>query len=135
MCGIAGIARFQPTGQQALLNAMVETLRHRGPDDDGTAEFAEDGVGLGVRRLSIIDIAGGHQPMSDETGRYTVVFNGEIYNFRELWGELIGLGHRFSSDHSDTEVVVHGFEEWGTKLFARLNGMFALLSGTVSTAD
>jgi asparagine synthase (glutamine-hydrolysing) len=126
MCGIAGAARFQPTEQGALIQAMVSSLRHRGPDDDGVAEFPEVGVVLGMTRLSILDIVGGKQPMTDEASRYSLIFNGEIYNFRELWSELLQLGHRFVSDHSDTEVIVHGFEEWGTAVFERLNGMFAI---------
>jgi asparagine synthase (glutamine-hydrolysing) len=126
MCGIAGIARFRPENQRGVLEAMVASLRHRGPYEGGSAEFAQDGVALGMRRLSILDIGGGHQPMTDETGRYTLIFNGEIYNFRELWTELADRGHRFTSDHSDTEVIVHGFEDWGTGVFARLNGMFAI---------
>ena len=105
---------------------MVDAVRHRGPDDDGHYESADQGVALGMTRLSIVDIEGGHQPMFDERGRYALVFNGEIYNFRELWKDLVGLGHRFASDHSDTEVIVHGFEEWGTDVFRRLNGMFAI---------
>jgi asparagine synthase (glutamine-hydrolysing) len=105
---------------------MVASLIHRGPDDEGIAEFPEDGAALGMRRLSILDIAGGHQPMTDEAGRYCLVFNGEIYNYKELWKELAKAGHRFLSDHSDTEVIVHGFEEWGSSLFRRLNGMFAI---------
>ena len=79
-----------------------------------------------MTRLSILDIAGGHQPMFDERRRYALVFNGEIYNYRDLWDELVALGHEFKTDHSDTEVIVHGFEEWGTALFERLNGMFAI---------
>lgn len=126
MCGIAGVARFRPDHQSALMGAMVASLRHRGPDDDGVVEFPDDGVVLGMTRLSILDIAGGHQPMTDEAGRYSLIFNGEIYNYRDLWTELVQLGHRFVTDHSDTEVIVHGFEEWGTDLFERLNGMFAV---------
>jgi asparagine synthase (glutamine-hydrolysing) len=126
MCGIAGVVRFRPEQRGALIGAMVASLRHRGPDDDGVVQFPDDGAVLGMTRLSILDIAGGRQPMTDEAGRYSLIFNGEIYNYRDLWTELVRLGHRFVTDHSDTEVIVHGFEEWGTEVFERLNGMFAV---------
>src|SRR5262245_2933024 len=102
---------------------MTRTIAHRGPDDDGYL-FA-DSLGLGFRRLSIIDLAGGHQPMSDAEETVWVVFNGEIYNFRELRRELEGRGHRFRTS-SDTEAIVHGYKEWGTGVFDRLNGMFGV---------
>lgn len=103
---------------------MVQTLVHRGPDEDGL--WAENGVALGMRRLSIIDVATGHQPMFNEDNSIAVVFNGEIYNYIELRDELIAAGHRFRSDHSDTEVVVHLYEQYGDAFLDRLNGMFAI---------
>ncbi len=119
MCGIAGIIGFE---DKALLRRMCKTIAHRGPDDEGF--FFDKGVGLGHRRLSIIDLAGGHQPMSNEDGSVWVVFNGEIFNFRELRRELEGRGHRFRTN-SDTEVLVHGYEEYGMGIPNRLRGMFA----------
>ena len=126
MCGIAGSVRFRPADQTALIDAMVASLRHRGPDDEGTHEIREQGVAVGMTRLSILDIAGGHQPMFGADGRYSLVFNGEVYNYRELRIELEGLGQVFQTDHSDTEVILRGFEQWGTAVFERLNGMFAV---------
>ena len=104
---------------------MTERLAHRGPDGDGIWIDREAGVHLGHRRLAIVDIAGGHQPMWNEDGRVGVVFNGQIYNHLELRAELVRLGHVFRSSHSDTEVLVHGYEAWGVGLAERLNGMFA----------
>jgi asparagine synthase (glutamine-hydrolysing) len=102
---------------------MASSIVHRGPDDEG---FHFDGsLGLGFRRLSIIDLAGGHQPMSDAEESVWVVFNGEIYNFPELKQELEGYGYRFRTQ-SDTEVIVHGYKKWGTDVFNHLNGMFGL---------
>jgi len=106
---------------------MTDAMAHRGPDDRGVAVFAEQGVALGMRRLSIVDLDGGHQPMHSEDGRYCLVFNGEIYNAPELRAELVALGQRFRTDHSDTEVVLHGFSRWRHALWERLNGMFAVL--------
>ena len=103
---------------------MVRTLLHRGPDEDGLWEG--EGVALGMRRLSIIDIATGQQPMFNEDGTIAVVFNGEIYNFVELRAEMIAAGHRFRTDHSDTEVIVHLYEQYGDAFLDRLNGMFAI---------
>jgi asparagine synthase (glutamine-hydrolysing) len=124
MCGICGILNLdgEPVDRD-LLEAMTEVLHHRGPDDDGY--FLEDGLGLGFRRLAIIDLAGGRQPMANEDGVLQVVFNGEIYNFRELRAQLQQLGHTFRTS-SDTEVIVHGYEAWGPQVVEQLNGMFAL---------
>ncbi len=106
----------------AAIHRMCETLVHRGPDDEGI--FAKGGVGLGMRRLSIIDVAGGHQPVFNEDKTVAIVFNGEIYNFLELRPELERRGHRFST-HSDTEVIVHLYEEYGAECVHKLRGMFA----------
>lgn len=125
MCGIAGI--FHPTGSvpvdAGLLRRMTTALAHRGPDGDGF--HVEPHVGLGHRRLAIIDIGGGHQPMFNEDGSVAIVFNGEIYNFAELRPKLEALGHRFASDHSDTETIVHAWESWGPDCLRHLSGMFA----------
>ena len=125
MCGIVGVYFFdrdRPV-DRGLLVRQTDALIHRGPDDGGV--FAEPGIGLGHRRLSIIDIGGGHQPMWDVERRVGVVFNGEIYNYRELRSELEGHGHRFHSD-SDTETIIHAFRQWGDECIERLRGMFAI---------
>ena len=101
---------------------MADSLAHRGPDADGF--YFGAGVGLAHRRLSIVDVATGQQPLANEDGTVWVVFNGEIYNFAELRAELEGRGHRFRT-HSDTEVIVHGYEEWGDACVERFRGMFA----------
>jgi len=123
MCGITGIVHFDEAPvDQRLLRRMTAVLRHRGPDDEGF--FVDHGLGLGFRRLSIIDLTGGRQPMSNEDRTVTVVFNGEIYNFVELRNDLKQQGHTFRTA-SDTEVIVHGFEAWGDDVVHHLNGMFA----------
>jgi asparagine synthase (glutamine-hydrolysing) len=124
MCGIAGMVQSRPEGtvSEAVIHRMCETLVHRGPDDEGI--FVKGGVGLGMRRLSIIDLPGGHQPVFNEDKTVCVVFNGEIYNFLELRSEMERRGHRFST-HSDTEVIVHLYEEYGAKCVQKLRGMFA----------
>ncbi len=125
MCGIAGFVDLVGGRELAVdrLDAMVEAMFDRGPDGRGTSRQA--GVALGMRRLSIIDLAGGQQPIENEDGRIRVVMNGELYNHEALQRELEAAGHRFRS-RSDTEVLVHGYEEWGIDgLLARLNGMFA----------
>ena len=119
MCGIAG---FVGQGTRDHLEKMVQTLVHRGPDDQGL--FLAPGIGLGMRRLSIIDLAGGRQPMATEGGILHVVFNGEIYNFRELRSDLMERGHRFRTQ-SDTEVLLHLYEDMGPACVERLRGMFA----------
>jgi asparagine synthase (glutamine-hydrolysing) len=122
MCGIAG---FVGSGDRANLSAMVRVLEHRGPDGEGFYEDTSMHVFLGHSRLAIIDLAGGYQPMPNEDESVFVIFNGEIYNHLTLRKELIARGHVFRTDHSDTEVLLHGYEEWGEQLPARLNGMFA----------
>ena len=125
MCAIAGIYNIR-TGEPVslrLLKAMTDTMVHRGPDDEGF--YATGPVGLGHRRLSIIDLAGGHQPIANEDETVWVVFNGEIYNFGELHDQLVKKGHVFKT-RSDTEVIVHLYEEEGEKCFEKLRGMFAI---------
>lgn len=120
MCGICGYESGVVDG--ALLQRMNARLRPRGPDEEGF--YTGDGVALAMRRLCVIDPVGGQQPITNEDGAMRLVYNGEIYNYRELRDELRGKGHTFSSD-SDTEVIVHGYEEWGDAVVERLNGMFA----------
>ena len=120
MCGVAG---FWGPPDRGLLEAMARVQAHRGPDDEGFLETEH--ASLGFRRLSIIDLAHGAQPMGNEDGRVQVVFNGEVYNFRELRAQLQAAGHTFKTD-SDTEAIVHGYEEWGPDCFTRFNGMWAV---------
>jgi asparagine synthase (glutamine-hydrolysing) len=107
----------------SMVHTMCDVIRHRGPDDEGV--HVEPGVGLGMRRLSIIDLSTGHQPIHNEDRTVWVVFNGEIYNYRELRRELESAGHRFYTS-SDTETIVHAYEEWGEAAFGRLRGMFGI---------
>jgi len=125
MCGIYGVLNFkEPDAPCApLLVRMGRVIEHRGPDDEG--HYVGRGVGLGMRRLSIIDVTGGHQPIANEDETIWLVLNGEIYNFKELRADLENKGHRFRT-HTDTEVIVHLYEEEGTGLFKRLRGMFGL---------
>src|ERR671937_3079971 len=122
MCGIAGKVSRDGAVDSALLERMCEVIEHRGPDSRGT--FREDGVGLGVQRLAIIDLETGDQPIFNEDESVVVVQNGEIYNYRELRRELEAGGHRFSTQ-SDTEVIVHLYEDHGDACVERLRGMFA----------
>lgn len=124
MCGICGVFcsdRTQHANREALA-AMNRQIVHRGPDDDGF--FVEDNIGLAMRRLSIIDVQAGHQPLSNELGSIWIVFNGEIYNHQDLRKDLEMRGHRYRT-HSDTESIVHLYEEYGTKCVEHLRGMFA----------
>ena len=124
MCGIAGRFNFDP-GRPVdgpVLAAMTESIAHRGPDSAGY--FRAPGIGVGHRRLSIIDLATGDQPLANEDDSVQVVFNGEIYNFADVRAELLSLGHRFKTG-SDTEVIVHGYEQWGEHCVDRFRGMFA----------
>jgi asparagine synthase (glutamine-hydrolysing) len=133
MCGIAGFVESAGRAAAAnqarmdvefnLVHRMCDVIRHRGPDDEGI--HVEPGVGLGMRRLSIIDLAGGRQPIHNEARTVWVVFNGEIYNYRQLRAELESLGHRFYTS-SDTETIVHAYEQWGEGAFRRLRGMFGI---------
>jgi asparagine synthase (glutamine-hydrolysing) len=125
MCGICGQFNFvekDPVYPETV-RRMARSIIHRGPDDEGY--YFAGPLGFGFRRLSIIDLAGGHQPMSDSDGKVVVVFNGEIYNFKELRSQLESHGYQFRTN-SDTEVIVHGYKEWGTNIFNRLNGMFGV---------
>jgi asparagine synthase (glutamine-hydrolysing) len=126
MCGIAGQFNYQrldkPVDRETI-RRMAGSIVHRGPDDEGY--FFDGSLGFGFRRLSIIDLTLGHQPMSDAEQSVWVIFNGEIYNFKELRQELEQHGHRFRTN-CDTEVIVHGYKQWGTDVFDRLNGMFGL---------
>src|SRR5438067_6709554 len=125
MCGICGqlnFARNDPVELETI-RRMTQTMVHRGPDDEGY--FISGAVGLGFRRLSIIDLSAGSQPMSDAEETIWVILNGEIYNFKELRVQLEKRGHRFRTN-SDTEVIIHGYKEWGAEVLNHLNGMFGL---------
>src|SRR3990167_6793694 len=120
MCGITG---YFGEGNREILKKMTDSLRHRGPDDEGF--YIGERIGLGHRRLSIIDLEGGHQPMTNEDKTIWVVFNGEIYNFQELKEKLEKQGHQFKTK-SDTEAIVHLYEEKEEEFLEELNGMFAI---------
>src|ERR1019366_7509423 len=122
MCGIAGFVRIDQPAQPSLVEAMCDQIRHRGPDDEGV--YVDGGCGIGMRRLSIIDLSTGPQPMSNEDGSVWIVFNGEIYSYQELRAGLMARGHRFQTS-SDTETIVHLYEEEGVEGLKRLRGMFA----------
>jgi asparagine synthase (glutamine-hydrolysing) len=122
MCGICG---FSGSGEMSDLKRMTDSLYHRGPDDHGMSCEKKMGVYLGHRRLSIVDIVGGAQPMWSKDRSLCVVYNGEIYNCEALRQELVGCGHIFKTDHSDTEVLLHGYQQWGRALPDHLNGMWA----------
>src|SRR5437773_6912977 len=124
MCGICGIVNFSGTKpvDGHLLERMNDAQAHRGPDDQGY--FIEDNVGLGHRRLSIIDLSGGRQPIFNEDGSVVVVFNGEIYNYADLTGDLTSKGHQFTT-RSDTETIVHAYEQYGEDCMRDFRGMFA----------
>ncbi len=126
MCGICGFIGNTKGNwkREEVLEEMKDSLRHRGPDDGGS--YLRENAALGFRRLSIIDLETGAQPMENETGDKVLVYNGEIYNYRELREELIGAGHVFKT-RSDTEVLLHGYEEWGDNMLGRLRGMFAFV--------
>ncbi len=123
MCGFTGfVSRSVP--DKSVLQAMGDTIRHRGPDEEGY--YTDERCGIAHRRLSIIDLSNGHQPMLSPDGRYVIAYNGETYNFLELRQELIAAGHAFQTT-CDTEVVLHGYMEWGPEMVKRLRGMFAFV--------
>src|SRR5262245_47641306 len=126
MCGICGvIAQDRREDVGSTVERLMDRLAHRGPDGRGIRYVRERRAALGHLRLSIVDLATGAQPMANEDGTVWVTYNGEIYNHRALRAELERFGHRFQT-RADTEVLVHGWEEWGPALFSRLNGIFAL---------
>jgi asparagine synthase (glutamine-hydrolysing) len=122
MCGIAGFVHLDQPAERARVQAMCDRIRHRGPDDEGV--HVDRGCGIGMRRLSIIDLSTGHQPISNEDGTVWIVFNGEIYNYQELRAKLIAQGHVFQTS-SDTETLIHLYEQEGVEGLRRLRGMFA----------
>ena len=122
MCGIAGFINYKKEQQKDLLQKGLQQIVHRGPDDEGV--YVQPDFVMGMRRLSIIDIAHGTQPIYNEDETVAVVFNGEIYNHLELRAQLVDKGHVFKTN-SDTECLVHGYEEWGNELPKHLRGMFA----------
>ena len=123
MCGIVGFVGAR-ADMQEILQGMMDAIAHRGPDGQG--QFIEGPAALGQRRLSIIDLEGGKQPMFNEDGSLVCIFNGEIYNFQTLREELIAAGHTFAT-RSDTEVLLHGYEQWGNQLPGKLRGMFTFV--------
>ena len=135
MCGITGFvcAKHEFEEAKKTLKAMADLIAHRGPD--GAGSYFGDGVALGHRRLSIIDIEGGRQPMFNEDKNLVTVFNGEIYNFMELRAQLQAAGHTFASDHSDTEVLLHGYEEWGEGLLEKLKPSCVIAVDALACSD
>ena len=123
MCGFAGFTNLI-NDDGNVLEKIMNRIIHRGPDDSG--KFVNDDIALGFRRLSIIDLSEGNQPMFNEDRSLVLVFNGEIYNYRELRAELMSDGHRFANN-SDSEVLLHGYEQWGSELVLKLRGMFAFV--------
>ena len=122
MCGIAGFVTVQPSDSPSIIERMTDTIRHRGPDDSGY--YRDPWASLGFRRLAIIDVAGGHQPMANEDGSHFIIFNGEIFNHASLRPALEQAGHRYTN-RSDTETILHSYEQYGPECVLRLRGMFA----------
>ena len=133
MCGIvAFVDNEKPQLKDTLIKKMKDRIIHRGPDDEG--QYVDDNVALGFRRLSFVDVKSGNQPIFNEDQSKLVEFNGEIYNFEELSGELIEKGHTFTT-HADTEVILHGYEEWGKDVLQKLRGMFAFIIWDTKTKE
>ncbi|ANZ20611.1 putative asparagine synthetase [Streptomyces noursei ATCC 11455] len=135
MCGLAGFlsTSVHPDATAGVITSMLSNIRHRGPDEAGY--YLDDGIAMGAVRLAIVDPADGSQPMSDPSGRYWICFNGEIYNHIELRAELARLGRPFRTDHSDTEVVLQAWIQWGSDCFTRFNGAFAVAIRDALTGD
>ena len=123
MCGFVGI-KDNTKDKKKIIKKMADKIVHRGPDSDGY--YVDDKMAIGFRRLSIIDLEGGSQPLYNETKDIVLAFNGEIYNYKKLREDLINKGHKFKTN-TDSEVIVHGYEEYNTKIFSMLRGMFAIL--------
>ena len=123
MCGYVGFTN-QIENADAVLGEMMDTIRHRGPDSEG--KYVDEDIALGFRRLSIIDLAQGDQPIFNEDHSKVLVFNGEIYNYPKLREELLQAGHTFTT-HTDSEVLLHGYEEYGVRLVNKLRGMFSFV--------
>ena len=124
MCGIVGFSNNVSDADE-VLGRMLDRIKHRGPDAEG--KYIDEGIALGHRRLSIIDVSSsGDQPIFNEDGSLVIIFNGEIYNYREIREKLIEAGHKFSTN-TDTEVLIHGYEEYGEKLLKMLRGMFSFV--------
>lgn len=125
MCGICGfVNKWDEKKKEKNLDLMLKRIIHRGPDGEG--KYIDENVALGHRRLSIIDLEGGKQPIYNEDGNLIIIFNGEIYNYKELKDDLVKCGHEFSTK-SDTEVILHGYEEYGEGILDKLRGMFAFV--------
>ncbi|MGL4484417.1 MAG: asparagine synthetase B family protein, partial [Anaerovoracaceae bacterium] len=122
MCGLLGFYSPSTKNKEKIVKRMTDRIIHRGPDSEGL--YCDDKVGLGFRRLSIIDLEGGTQPILNEDKSKLIFFNGEIYNYQEIREELINKGHEFSTG-ADTEVILHGYEEYGVEILQKLRGMFA----------
>ena len=133
MCGFAGyIHNYGTFDKEEVIHKMADRIKHRGPDD--AHYYIDDGIALGFRRLSIIDLEGGRQPILNEDGSLVLLFNGEIYNYQELREELIKAGHAFTTK-TDSETILHGYEEYGKKILDRLRGMFAFIIWNKNTKE
>ena len=133
MCGFAGyIHNYGTFDKEEVIHKMADRIKHRGPDD--AHYYIDDGIALGFRRLSIIDLEGGRQPILNEDGSLVLLFNGEIYNYQELREELIKVGHVFTTK-TDSETILHGYEEYGKKILDRLRGMFAFIIWNKNTKE
>lgn len=125
MCGFCGFNdKRSKKDKEKIIKSMADRIIHRGPDSDGY--YVDNDVALGFRRLSIIDLKGGSQPIYNEDNTIAITFNGEIYNYQALRDELIKCGHKFRTN-TDTEVIVHGYEEWDTEVFNKLRGMYGII--------